>query len=416
VDAAVGELRREQVAVARGGYLPDLNLTAELVAGTGNVLRGSLFPTRGIPAVSGPPTGRGLTDAALGSLVGVSASWDLIGLAQRMAQVDAALAELDQALAESGARRLAIAYAAADQFLDLVGRTEAVRATQVALARARVFHTTVKALTDQSLRPGVDAARAAAELALAEVQLVRAEQAEAMSRVELARALGMAGQRIEVTPGGLLELPPSTPAGEAPRHPLLIEADATVKAAQARRRVTALSYLPRLDLVGALWIRGSGLVSGAVAPSPAAGLVPDTPNWATGLTFTWPLLELIAVRARTAAASAEVRVADARRQEVEQAIQAQLDEARALLDAAYREAASTPVTLAAARATSDQANARYRAGLATGVEVAEAERLLAQAEIDDAAARLRVRRAELLLARAAGDLGPFLATVRPGGR
>jgi outer membrane protein TolC len=109
-------------------------------------------------------------------------------------------------------------------------------------------------------------------------------------------------------------------------------------------------------------------------------------------------------------------VADARRQEVEQAIQAQLDEARALLDAAYREAASTPVTLAAARATSDQANARYRAGLATGVEVAEAERLLAQAEIDDAAARLRVRRAELLLARAAGDLGPFLATVRPGGR
>jgi outer membrane protein len=48
------------------------------------------------------------------------------------------------------------------------------------------------------------------------------------------------------------------------------------------------------------------------------------------------------------------------------------------------------------------------------VEVAEAQRLLAQAEIQDAVARLNVRRAELLLARAVGDLGPFLASVRGG--
>jgi hypothetical protein len=41
--------------------------------------------------------------------------------------------------------------------------------------------------------------------------------------------------------------------------------------------------------------------------------------------------------------------------------------------------------------------------------------LLAQAEIDDAVARLEVRRALLLLARASGDLGPFLAQSRSAG-
>jgi len=42
-------------------------------------------------------------------------------------------------------------------------------------------------------------------------------------------------------------------------------------------------------------------------------------------------------------------------------------------------------------------------------EVAEAERLLTQAEIDDALARLGTWRGLLGLAAAAGDLDPFLA-------
>ncbi len=89
-------------------------------------------------------------------------------------------------------------------------------------------------------------------------------------------------------------------------------------------------------------------------------------------------------------------------------------EAKRILDAARKEAANTPIALNAARAAEAQATARYRAGLATVVEVAEAQRLLAQADIDDAVARLNVRRAELLLARAVGDLGPFVDAVRGG--
>jgi len=45
-------------------------------------------------------------------------------------------------------------------------------------------------------------------------------------------------------------------------------------------------------------------------------------------------------------------------------------------------------------------------------EVAEAQRLLAQAEIDDAVARLGVWRALLAAAQARGDLAPFLDKVK----
>jgi outer membrane protein TolC len=412
-EAAATEVRHAQVAVARTGYLPSVDLSVEINAGTGNVLRGSLYPMHNIPSVSGPPTGRSFTDASLGTIVGVGASWDALGLVQKMAQVDAVLADEAQARATFDARRLLIAFAAADQFLDVLARSETVRSARATVERSRVFTTIVDALAKQELRPGADASRAQAELALAQTQLIRAEQQEAVSRTELARTLGIAGTRIDVNPGNLLG-PSVMPAESKATNPLVVEAEAAERAARARKHAAELAYLPRLDVFAALWVRGSGLTSGMLPPSPGEGIVPDTPNWLTGLALTWPAVELVTVRARARVEAAQVRVADARKREVLQLVQTQVDSARQIVDAARREAANTPIALNAARAAEAQATARYRAGLATVVEVAEAQRLLAQAEIDDAVARLNVRRAELLLARAVGDLGPFLDSIRGG--
>ncbi len=197
---------------------------------------------------------------------------------------------------------------------------------------------------------------------------------------------------------------------------MILEAEAAVAAAQARKHAVNLQYLPRLELVASLWVRGSGLGAGTFAASPASGLVPDTPNWAAGVMLSWPLLELVAVHVRSRAEAAQVSVADARRRDIEQTVCTQIDSARAIVDAARRVAENTPIALQAARAAEQQATARYRSGLSTVVEVAEAQRLLAQAEIDDAVARLGVRRARLLLARAIGDLEPFLLELREGGK
>ena len=75
-------------------------------------------------------------------------------------------------------------------------------------------------------------------------------------------------------------------------------------------------------------------------------------------------------------------------------------------------ARNTPIERQAATAGESQARARYQNGLASVTEVAEAQRLLAQAEADDAVARLGVWRALLAAAQARGDLAPFLEKVR----
>ena len=86
--------------------------------------------------------------------------------------------------------------------------------------------------------------------------------------------------------------------------------------------------------------------------------------------------------------------------------------AAALLHAARAVAANTPIQLAAAQQSERQARARYDAGLVSIIEVADAQSLLAQAEVQDQLARVDVWRAHLAAAVAQGELAPFVNLVR----
>jgi len=90
-------------------------------------------------------------------------------------------------------------------------------------------------------------------------------------------------------------------------------------------------------------------------------------------------------------------------------LRAQWNRAVATLNGARHIAVNTPVQVAAARASTQQATARYQAGLGNIDEVAEAQRLLTQAEINDVLARLSVWRGLLGIASAAGDIQPFVS-------
>ena len=414
---AVRSVSQARTDAARAGMLPDASLVAQVNRATGNVVPGSLFSMRGIPGVSGPPRGRTFDSGVWGSAVGVSASWDLLLLKRQMAVVDTAIAEQGRADAATAASQLEVAFDAADRFITAVSRGEVVRAAQAGVDRGKVFEQIVKALVDQALRPGVDLSRSQAELAIAQAQLIRAQQNEALARIELARSMGNARLTVTTRPGPLTGgMPAGAPAGSGRAHPALVEAEAAVTAAQKRQQAVSIEYLPRVELVGALWARGSGYFPKADgSPPPGHGLVPDTGNWAAGVCFTWPILDLVGTRARARAEAANVRLVSVRQEQIAQLIDAQLLGAAAIVDAAQRIAAQTPIAVSAARAAETQATARYKSGLATVLEVAEAERLLTDAEIQDAEARLGVWSALLLASRAAGDLGPFLAAAAGGG-
>lgn len=407
---ATEEEARARVDEARTTGLPGLGVSAEINRSTGNTPPGAFFPLTGFPPIAGAPQGKSFNGGYWQTGVSLWSSWDVTSLAREAAEVDLALSGSSEAKAATSARKLDIAYAAADSFLSLIEAEEAVKAARAGVDRARVFSEVVKPLVEQTLRPGVDAARADAELGVAQTELARAQQNEAARRAELGQALGDVTTRFEPVPGSLAgPFDKTGPARPVDAHPFVREAAAAADRARRAESVVNLQFLPRVDILGALWARGSGLYG-----SPADGLAPDIPNWAVGATLSWSALDIPAVRARAHAARANAEVAAAHRDEVSLAVAGQVERARATLAGAREVAQTTPTALASAREAEQQALARYRAGLSQAVEVADAERVLTRAEVDDAVARLEVRRALLLVARASGDLGPILGGVHSG--
>ena len=89
--------------------------------------------------------------------------------------------------------------------------------------------------------------------------------------------------------------------------------------------------------------------------------------------------------------------------------------ARAISEAADAFSLNAPRQLEAARLTELRVRKRYEAELSTITEVAEAQRLLTQAEVELGIANLSLWRARLAESRAGGDLAPFLSLLRKGG-
>jgi outer membrane protein TolC len=175
--------------------------------------------------------------------------------------------------------------------------------------------------------------------------------------------------------------------------------------------VLARAALPRIALQSAASARGSGAdVPGLVNTSD--GLWPRVPNWTAGVFVTLPVSGLFTLKPQQRVQAQNETAERARYDQTIADLQTQQLRAQALLTAASAIAQNMPAVRRAAEDTQQRARARYDSGLTSITEVAEAQHLLAQAETDDAVARLAVWRALLAQAQAAGDLTPFLIQLQ----
>lgn len=413
---AVEERSIAGIEQGRVGYLPDME-ASQMVdrAAQSHNPPGLYLPMPGFPTFEGPRNSGSFGPSEWNSGTSVYIDENVLGLVRQMNVVDATLAKREQATAGLAAQKLLVAYGAADAFMAEVAAVQTVRATQAGMKRAQIFETAVHGLVASGMRPGADESRALATLALARNQEITAEQNEEVAQATLADALGITGNdHVRTVESQLFERLPQIPSPTeiAPGNPFLRQFAAGIRSSQALERAADYEYLPRLDVVAGIFGRGTGLTLGGAIPGPGSGALPNAFNWAAGVVFTIPIQQLFAARADIDAAAANVRLAKSRYGETALQIKDQLDSAEAMLRGAQKIAANIPLELDAARATWNQDNSRYRAGLMTVLDVADAQQLLTQAEVDNAVARVNVWRATLLASRAAGELEPFFSVYR----
>jgi outer membrane protein TolC len=339
-------------------------------------------------------------------------AWEAVDFGVRKANVEAARAETSLAKAEVALNELDVASAAADAFLTVLAADESVRANRANVDRLQVFANTVRVLTQNQLRPGADQSRAEAELAVAKNQLSQATQVADLARASLADAIGAAGTTPQLVVGPLSTLPDvTTTSVDFKAHPAAQVGQAGLDTVKAREHGLDVAYRPHITFLSTFAGRGTGAETPGVS-SFGNGLWLQVPNWAVGASVTFPALDFFSISSRKKIEAQNELAENARYERTIQNLTTQDAKARALLKAATDIAGNTPIERDAATVGESQARARYQNGLASITEVAEAQHLLAQAEADDAVARLGVWRALLASAQAHGDLGPFLQKVK----
>lgn len=404
---------RGAIGLARTAYLPTANALWQGNRATRNNIFGLLLPQSVVPSISGPVLTSTSNRGAWGSAAGLLLSWEPFDFGYRRAEVDVARANERVASAGVEISRLDIGAATANAYLAVVAAQQQVRAAQANVDRRQVFRRVVHALVNNQLRPGADASRSDAELAAARIELIQTQVQERVARAELADLLGISAANLVLDTTPLLQIPPAAmPDRNLAFHPEATAQNARVQETAAQVRVADRSYYPRFNLQGSVSGRGTGANLDGSFAGGTTGLDLQRDNWAAGLTASFPVLDIFAIRARKQVAEADQRAETARYQQTLQDLSAQVAEAQARLEGAIAIAQATPSELQSARDSESQARARYQAALANIVEVTEAQSLLVRAETEDAVAKLNAWRSLAALAVAQGDINPFLQIVR----
>jgi len=401
------------VGVARTNYLPRTDILWQSSRATDNNIAGLTIPNTVIAPITGPVTLSPSNQSAWGSAGGLLFSWEPLDFGYRAAKVDAARATHNRASAEASLARLDVTVATVNAYLTLLAAEHTVRAAQADVERRETFTKSVHVLVDNQLRAGADASRADAELARSRVNLARAQQQASTSRASLATILGIADQIVEVSEGALLGTPPAAGPAATPlsANPAAEAQRARVQESQSLVHALDRSYYPKFYLQSVVMGRGSGVDPSGKFLGGSEGLGPDRANWAVGVTVTFPIFDVFSIKSKKAVEAANERAEQARYDQELQDLTGQLRRAQASLEGARKVAENTPLELEAARTTETQERARYQAGLATLVDVSDAQSFLVQAEIDDALARLAVWQNLASVAAAQGDLAPFLESL-----
>lgn len=339
--------------------------------------------------------------AAAGLAAARSLSWrwsEPFGLGPQSQEIPRAQAALRRVRANEQLARFNAQVEAAAAFLAVVHAEEALTAATADAARRDAASRVARAVTDGRRGPGADATTPAeAERMAADQRVVLARQRLAVAQAELGRATG-AGT--PVTASGALPriaaVSSRAPAETTALHPALQAHLASVDAQPALPTVLNYAFWPQARILPVLSARDGGIGLVAVFP---AGL-----DW----TYDWTTL-LATERAAQAAARAASRAAMARLEDAQLTLASQGQIASATVEAARVIAMNSSAQVAAAQRTASQALVGFEAGRGRFVDLADAQALLAQAELQDADARANVWRALLDEAVARGDLAPLIA-------
>jgi len=389
-------------------WLPRLGAMAQLVGSTANNSTTTLL---GTSAVDLPRIGatRVESDPSLQPYPSTAAA---LGIRQELLDFGRIAAERNSLLLAGEVEKLRVASTALDvdlgveqSYFAVLASVSIAEASRGAFVRASQHRDLARANVQSGLRPPIELTRAEADVARYEAALMRARASVHVARSVLAVAVGVDDVELDVTEavGEPAALPPlARMLGMAAASPNVREGRARLEAQRGATRALEAQTRPNVMATASISGRAGGALPSAGPVPYGDGWAPTVPNYDVGVVFTWPIVEPIWDRRADASRAREQALSF----EAEAALKGQ----RGVIGAAYVEASVSQQTLGAlqrgadaARANYDQAENRFRVGLGTSTELADAQALRTEADIQLAIGRFQMARTRAALERAVSE-------------
>jgi outer membrane protein TolC len=238
-----------------------------------------------------------------------------------------------------------------------------------------------------------------------------------MSLSNLANALGIAGQSIDINPGslnGYVEREDTKfREPDLESTPLVAAGRATIGAQLAQRRVLDKQIYPTFHWLFGMQLRGSGLDIHAQDQSGNVfGLIPCIPNYQAAMIMNWNFLDFARLHQEKKIQDKRIRQSHLDLDLVRNNLKTEDFQTRAQLEASYEIVENTRVQLQAAEMALKQSQARYDNGLSSVVALAESSQVMEQARLEEAQAHVGIWKVLLSMAALRGDLKPFLSLTQ----
>ena len=403
---------RSQAEVPRAQFSPTITAGVEALVGTENnttasyASLGALDVTR----VGGTPANAAVSwSPEPSTLVGVSLHQQLFDFGRYEAQSDAYDALARAAVHDTAGQDLDLTLLIEDSFYAVQGAKAVLVASQAAVARAREHRDFAQARVSAQLQPPIDLTRAEADLARFEVDVVKAAGAVTVAQSVLAAAIGASVFGVDAGVDDVTYPTPPVVASAtdeaAVRDPQLLAARERLTAQQSLTRSIRDELRPNLSFSAEFTGRAGGTAV-AANPTPLGnGWLPSVPNWDALVVVSWPIFDrVVDARAQTSQRVEAVRAAEI--SQVSEQLNAALAGTYVELDVAQKALPALQRAQDAAVANQTQADARFKAGLGSAVELADSEALLVDAQIQFAIGNFQLARARARVQRALAQVTP----------
>lgn len=402
----------KNVEVIKYSKLPAIDATYQAGFGTANNLTGMFYPT-GLLPISGPPSTNNNFSPATGSAASILLNWQAVTFGERDAKINVSVAEAN---AQEAAYHQAVfthSINLISKYLDVLLAKDVLLIHLNNIERVEASLKQSQVLTQTGIKAGVDTALFLAELSKARIGWLNAQKSLQTQQWLLAQLIVTDKLPVPLDSNFLKHLPTEQIKADTSfsSHPAILYAESQVAITAANESLLKKSYLPKLNVWGTAFARGSGfLTDGSIKTWD--GLGPTRFNYGAGVQLAFPIMKY-----------GEVKRQLQHQSFVSKAAEENLQENKALLSTQQRIAAATfQNSLAISKEAIQQQKSasyafnamqiRYNTGLVNFVDLIQTQYNLLKSELDVEQAYWDAWKALLFKAAVQGDPAIFLNQTR----